>query len=267
MPNIDVTNNASLPHKSKVAQDDRLLIIDASLTELQDITAARLINPYDTLIRGFALKYISGTSISVSSGLCVAQNGDVLWMGADVTLSSLSLTPSILYHIYAYLSSGTPAIEVATTAPTAWMGNAYSKTGDTSRRYIGSIYTNASAQVQRFVMYGNTIHYIGALAASPFRILSSGTSTTASAISTSTVVPSTAEAALLRISQSANAVIMIGDNSLATTNYFYLYPSVVSDAQIDYVSMPLKNGIYYMYQSAPSVGSLNMDVIGYIVNR
>ena len=104
-----------------------------------------------TRIDGLKLIWNSATSISIGTGLCVAENRDVINVTSAITKSSLSLSSSTWYHIYVYLDSGTPAAEVVTTAPTAWKGTGYSKTGDTSRRYVGSIRTDGSGNVYKFI--------------------------------------------------------------------------------------------------------------------
>lgn len=51
-----------------------------------------------------------------------------------------TVNAQFIYYVYAYDNSGTAAIEVTTTAPAAaWYGTARSKTGDTSRRFVGAV--------------------------------------------------------------------------------------------------------------------------------
>ena len=224
-----------------------------------------------TKIDGVKLTWNSATSITVGIGLLVAENRDVINIASAITKSSLSLSASTWYHVYAYLNSGTPAAEVVTTAPAAWKGTAYSKTGDTSRRYVGSVLTDGSGNVRYFahnpadnsVRYGRNV-MLGA----PFRILNAGAAASATAISISGVAPVTAIEILLRVSQSGNQVVLMGESSgLSTSAYDLAYPAIVDDNHIDFPWLPVTStNIYYMFASAPS-GSLSLDGIGYKFSR
>ena len=224
-----------------------------------------------TIIDGVRLSWDSTTSITVGTGLLVAENRDVINITSAITKSSLSLSASTIYHVYVYLSSGTPAAEVVTTAPAAWKGTAYSKTGDTSRRYVGSILTDGSSNVYCFFHNpaDNAIKYArAALAGAPFRVLSAGTAASATAVALTGVIPVTAAEVLLRVAQSGNQIVYVGESSgLSTTLYTNLYPAVVDDNHIDYTAVPLSGtSIYYLFASSPT-GGLSLDVVGYKFNR
>ena len=103
-----------------------------------------------TAIDGLKLTWNSATSIGIGVGACYAENGDWIDVTAAITKASLSLSVATWYHIYVYLSAGVASAEVVTTAPVAWKGSAYSKTGDTSRRYVGSIKSDGSGNVYNF---------------------------------------------------------------------------------------------------------------------
>lgn len=267
MADIDITNDANLTSKTNVNDNDRMLIIDSNLTQLMDITVSNLLaSTYS--VYGMNLSYASASTISVSAGMCRAQNGDLIILSSTLTSSSLSLSASSIYHVYIYLSSGSPALEVTTTAPTTWIGTAKSKTGDTSRRYLGSILSDASGQVQKFYMVGNKINYVGVLHVAPFRIIASGTATTATAISVSDVVPTTATAVVARIYSIADKSVFLGDSTLSTSNFMFVYPAIIDDYRVDYVEIARAGGIYYMYGASITSGSgFNFDVVGYIFER
>src|SRR6185437_13128559 len=112
-------------------------------------------------IDGLQMQWVSGTSITVTSGNAyIPSLANVLAAPNAMTLSGLSLTASTWYHVYLYSNSGTPAIECVTTVPVLYNGTAYQKTGDNSRRYVGSVRTNASASIQPFQMdSGGNIFY------------------------------------------------------------------------------------------------------------
>ncbi len=74
-------------------------------------------------------------------------------LGADISLSLAGLTASRPHDIWVYSNSGTHTLEATawtndTTRATALttQNGVYVKTGDTTRRYVGTIYVNASNQ-------------------------------------------------------------------------------------------------------------------------
>lgn len=148
-----------------------------------------------TLIDGLELIWNSSTSISVGVGACYAENGDWIDATSAITKASLSLSNNTWYHVYVYLSAGVASAEVVTTAPVAWKGTAYSKTGDTSRRYVGSIKSGSSANVWVFNQIRNQVIWaedeVGIL-----RVLTGGAATTETDISLATHIPATSMIAL-----------------------------------------------------------------------
>lgn len=113
-------------------------------------------------IEGLKLTWNSGTSLGISMGAAYIQSlGRVIRAGSNITKASLSLANNTWYHLYLYLNAGTPDVEVVTTAPVVYSGTARSKTGDTSRRYIGSVKTEGTANVIKFAHDGlNNIKYL-----------------------------------------------------------------------------------------------------------
>jgi len=148
-------------------------------------------------IDGMKLTWNSGTSVTISSGsLYIPSVGANVNYNADTLKSGLVLSASTFYHLYAYLNSGIPDVEIVTTAPSSpYNGVARTKTGDTTRRYIGSILTDGSGNVHDFSMNPETsyIQYRKALTnAAPFRVLSAGGATVPTNISLTGIVPTTA---------------------------------------------------------------------------
>lgn len=142
-------------------------------------------------IDGLNLVWNSGTSISVTSGSAYIESlGAVVNVPATLTLSGLSLAASTWYHVYLYLNSGAPEIECVTTDPaTAYSGDAHSKIGDSSRRYIGSVRTNSISEITNFHNIGNRIIFL--IDTGSIRPLSGGTSATWTDVSVNSLVPIT----------------------------------------------------------------------------
>lgn len=220
-----------------------------------------------TVMDGMQLIWNSATSVSVGTGSCFAENGDFINVTSAIVKSSLSLAINTWYHIYVYLSAGAAAAEVVTTAPVAWKGTAYSKTGDTSRRYVGSIRSDASGNVYEFihnpatgiVMYKNV-----SAAASPFRCLSAGTATTATAVALSAVTPVTSRAAKLRFFNGGTQACYTNEgNTVSTTLY---YAGILAIAIQQHIDHPVDSSqqVYYLVTAG---GTLYIDVVGYLYYR
>ncbi|QGL88277.1 hypothetical protein FEO91_08165 [Stenotrophomonas maltophilia] len=146
-------------------------------------------------ILGLRMEYVGPASIRVSSGSAwIPSLQQAIEVSSALTLSGLTLAASTWYHLYLYLNSSTPAIEAVAAAPAApYSGTARAKTGDTSRRYIGSFRTNASAQIVRFAHNpgSNAIKYMQDINTAPLYVLNAGTAVTSTDVSCSAAVPVT----------------------------------------------------------------------------
>jgi len=224
-------------------------------------------------IAGCQLIWNSGSSLSVGTGLCYAENGDEIDITSPLTASSLTPSASTWYHKYVYLSGGSPAMEVATTAPAAWKGTAYSKTGDTSRRYIGSVKSDGGGTPAFYnfehIVSKNQINYrLISQAVTPFRVLSSGVATTPTSVSLAGVVPVTGKLALLRFFNSSDSAAHYGTATLTTTAYQIIVNLGNTAPQSLYapITMDASQVIYYMLSSR-TTGVSHIDTQGYVFNR
>jgi hypothetical protein len=226
-----------------------------------------------TAIEGLRVIWNSATSITVDTGSVFAENGDFIDVTSALVKSSLSLSADTWYHVYVYLNSGVPAAEVVTTAPVAWKGTAYSKTGDTSRRYVGSIKTDGGGNVYEFEHnpFDNFMLYRNVqFAASPFRVLSSGTASTATAVDVSGIVPVTGTFIYIRPTSTGDQVFYVGHNSsLSTSNWLVALQIGSSIQQQTYARIPqdASQDIYYRFNTAVGGGNAHIDVNGYWFDR
>lgn len=188
------------------------LVYDAANARLAEQTV--VIPP--GYIDGLNLVWNSGTSISVTSGSAYIEGAAaVVNMPAALTLAGLSLTVSTWYHVYLYINAGVPDIECVTDAPaTPYSGTARSKTGDTSRRYLGSVITDASAAIYNAYFAGGDVLYRCPIGSStPFRVLN-GMATVSTPVSCAGVVPVSAYSILVKLAN-PNAA---GNGTLRVTN-------------------------------------------------
>lgn len=220
-------------------------------------------------IDGLKLVWNSGTSISVTSGSAYIEGAAaVVNVPAALTLSGLSLTASTWYHVYLYLNAGVPAIECVTTAPaTAYSGTARSKTGDTSRRYIGSFRTSAAGSIIKFAQSGVSVLYLEDTNAAPFLVLSGGTATVTTSISAANVAPPTGisiKGTILNAATNAYIRISNSDGPSAATGYITLAsPNGVTATDIP---INASQAYTYAYDAAPT-GSTYHRVFGYTFER
>ncbi len=173
-------------------------------------------------IDGLNLVWNSDTSISVTSGSAYIEGAAaVVNMPAALTLSGLSLTASTWYHVYLYLNAGVPAIECVTTAPaTAYSGTARSKTGDTSRRYLGSVLTDTLGSIYNARYTGEMVLMrCPTISSTPFRVLN-GRATVSTPVSCSGVVPITAISILVKLANlnpSGNGTLRVTNSEASGT--------------------------------------------------
>lgn len=155
-------------------------------------------------IDGLQMVWNSATSISVTSGTAyIPSLGNVLASTSTLTLSGLSLTASTWYHVYLYSNAGTPAIECVTTAPVLYNGTAYQKTGDASRRYVGSVLGTGSG-ITAFYNSGNFVSWRsnGAILVNQFNSPIAGNP---QIIDLSSAMPITAQEVVLRLQNNSSS--------------------------------------------------------------
>ncbi len=228
-------------------------------------------NNVSLAIDGLGLVWNSATSLSVGTGGCYNEAGDFINVTSTLTASSLSLSSSTWYHVYVYLSSGSPAMEVVTTAPVAWKGSAYSKTGDTSRRYVGSVRTDGSGNVYKFYHNpaDNLIMYADLdPSASPFLVLNAGTASSSTSVSLTSCVPVTAAFCVIRAFNSGDKTFRVGATIASSTQFGFVLAagSSVSTYSVQTLPCPSQT-IYYKFDSAVGVGSASIWNFGYLFKR
>ena len=220
-------------------------------------------------ITGLVMVYNSTTSIDITAGSAHIQSlGYAVSRSSTINKTIAGIAANTWYHVYAYNNAGVLDFEFSTTAPAAaYSGTARSKTGDTSRRYIGSVRSNASSQIFKFLMEDTRIIYLENCTATPFRVLSNGTVHTGwTQVDFSAVVPITSRMAYGNAQNLApSGGVGIGTDN-AGTGFYY----VINPAQAFAAFWPLDSSLsaYYDYitGSAPTTG-LYWDVWGYIFTR
>lgn len=225
-------------------------------------------------IDGLKMVWNSATSISVISGAAfIPSLNKNLPSLATLTLSGLSLTASTWYHVYLYLNAGVPAIECVTTAPAApYYGTARAKTGDTSRRYIGSVLTDASGNIWNFAQNGLRINWYVDIAGGTtvFRALAGGSATTLTPVSLSSLVPISCKLAQLRFQNIDTGAASRFSNSdtglVAPAALLTIPPNINGTAFVDF-PLSASQGIQYFLNGTPGGQGCYIDVLGYVYER
>lgn len=221
-------------------------------------------------IDGLKMVWVSGTALTITSGAAYIEgSGKVLRVPSAIAKTGLSLTASTWYHVYLYDNSGTSAVEIVTTAPaSAYNGTARSKTGDTSRRYLSSIKTDASANIYPFDVSGaNLFSYVsGNTGALPFRVLAAGAATTSTAIYLSGAIPVTGVRAAIRftnLSTSNNVSVQVKTGSYT---YATVPPTATGFNFAINFDMPCPNQAVAYFNGGAS-GDTYVDVLGFTFER
>ena len=221
-------------------------------------------------IDGLRMEWVSGTSLRVTGGAAYVPglNG-ILGVESPITKSGLSLAANTWYHLYLYRNGGSADIEISATDPAApYSGAARTKTGDSTRRYIGSIRTVASGEVVRFrhnlpgsILYNANINL--------FRVLANGTKANPPAnISLTDAIPVTSRVARVVVENdgtNAGTVVFSNPDLASEGVLFFLRSTGVAEAEL-----PTSEGrqINYAYFSPPAAGvGTSVWVAGYSFER
>ncbi len=119
----------------------------------RNVTGGTASTDLPEFISGLRVIFDATNGISVSTGSAYIQSAAaILVNSAVIAKAGLALAATTWYYVYLFDNAGTADVEVSTTAPAAaYSGTARSKTGDTSRRFIGCFVTDSGSLILRFV--------------------------------------------------------------------------------------------------------------------
>ena len=215
-------------------------------------------------IEGLYLTWLSATSISLGTGAAfIPGTGKIIQVSSSIIVSGLSLAANAWYYVYLYDNAGMPAVEVVTTQPSAiYFGIARTKAGDSSRRYMGAIKTNASGQVLQFQHEPTGfIYWIAATNGAPFRVLNGGVQTAPVAFSLGPVIPPVSFTALINVSPSTTPALLYHASALGQ-----MIRQQTATAVLGGLPFPL-DATQRMGYAVLSGGSVIIDVCGFLNER
>lgn len=221
----------------------------------------------ETRIEGLRLSWVSATQISVSSGAAwIPSLGYVYNVPSTINLSP-ALSASAWFYVYLFDNAGTPALEANTTAPaSAYKGLARTKNLDTSRRFLGAVRTDGSSNIYRFSHVGEHIRYQTSAIASPFRVLSAGSATSATPISCAAVIPPFTQNGVLRFSNTITGFAYVYNADLGTVSSTVNFYDVPVTTFIDsFYGLSSAQAFSYLVSSGSA--QFYVDVLGYHLPR
>lgn len=213
-------------------------------------------------IGGMLLEWVAANSLRVTAGACSIPGIGTINYNAPVTKSGLSLGSGTFYHLYSYLNGAAPDIEITSTVPAApYIGRSRTKNGDSTRRYIGSVLTNASAGIVKFMHNSGQILYTEGVS----RILQAGATPDFLTASLAAQVPVTSRLALVAMTNShPTAPFRIRPVGFLNAVNSRMYG--IPGGSFASGPLPLTDTQTYEYQ-VDANGSGALDVLGYFLER
>jgi hypothetical protein len=220
-------------------------------------------------IDGLKLEWVSGTQIRVTTGAAYVPGPKRIAELTSAVVLTPSLSASTWYHVYLTVISGAVNVEAVTTAPAApYNGNARAKTGDTSRRYLGSVKTDGSSAIIQFIIdtTGSFRYLIGNNVA-PLRCLANGKATVRTTVSLSGAIPVTSMGAIFLMSNSDTSVFAnLSISSAVSASVIGIAPGGSLAGQVLTFPTDANQAVDYYYATLPANG-LYIDVVGFTAGR
>lgn len=222
-------------------------------------------------IDGLRMTWVSSTQVQISAGAAYVPGAKrIAELVAPVTLAP-TLAANTWYHVYLTVAGAVVGVEAVTTAPAAaYSGTARVKTGDTSRRYVGSVRTNSSAQLHNFISSNGLVSYRQRISLSPFRVLSNGTASTPTNVSCAGVIPVTSRLAyIVPVNQDPSLGVQISSSDSGDTTQEVLFQSSGATGMSrppTIMHLDENQAFSYSFPSTPS-GGFFVDVWGYFYER
>lgn len=248
-------------------------------------------DPSSAIIQGLRMSVDSATQrvVTVDTGVAYLPDTSRILVGDPIVTNLSGLTASTWYHVYVYAPTpSTAAVEIVPVAPAVpYIATARAKTGDLTRRYVGSIYSNSASKITPFrhVSAGQTsrILFIEGLpvanvTAGGLTMLAAGTSTAVANVSALTAVPITTSVLEAQVLNRSNFDAYLGNPEQPVALSTNSAIRIVTAQSCAPVNLPLSSAGQFNYMMAASnllgtvvslvfSGSLLIQANGYVYDR
>lgn len=143
-------------------------------------------------IDGLQMTFQGARAMTVTAGRAMLPDGTYLVVPTDLVKTGITLVASGFTHVYLYNNAGTADLEFSATVPLRYHGTAYQKTGDATRRYVGSLLANSSSNMYRWrhdPAHGQIDYIEGSPTVVPFLLTANWGGTTPGLQGTAAAVP------------------------------------------------------------------------------
>lgn len=246
--------------------DDKVMLRTAAGTDAR----ASLVQPKG-YIDGLRMVWVSSSQVRILSGCAYVPSVKRIVELSSGATKSVPSAPNTWYHLYLFVSSGVADFEVSTTTPSSpYYGTARTKSGDASRRYLGSVRTSGSGDVYKFKQSSpDTILYLVDTSVAPFSLVIAGAATVPTTVNASVIAPITSDSISLVVLNfgTAGAFVRLSNSEGPSVSTGFL--AVASPGGVTALNLALdaSQSYTYQYDSAPAGNNSYHRANGYTYSK
>lgn len=222
-----------------------------------------------SLIEGLALRWDGANALTLESGVAYVPGlaAKVREVASPVSKTALSFAASTWYFVYLFENAGNPDYELVAytpgtpNVPVLYRGTARHKPGDQTRRFVGTVLSDASATPGmhnfRHDPGEDFYRWLVTTNAGIFEPLAGGTATVNTNVSAAAAVPPTAWRAWSKVFTNASASVNLGLPNLAADLVLHNI-----NARLE-AKLELDSSQAFRYRNSAASGSTFVDILGY----
>lgn len=207
-------------------------------------------------IDGFTMSFVDIDSVSISSGNAFIPSSETI-LSSEFAIVLDGQPAAGANHFYLFDDGGVANIERSTTAPVLYSGTAYTKTGDNTRRYLGSL-IGAGGDYLNFNHINNWVYF----ATNQVALTNGQAAFIPTAIDLSALAPITTILVAIA-ARNTDGAQSVGVNRDSTNQHLFLLPGDYAATVMPVVAGP---AISYFYSLAPTTG-LDVTMSGFYFGR
>lgn len=226
------------------------------------------------VIRGMTIERAADKSVRITSGAAHIESSNSFLSSQSSSTKAFSFSGPSWAYVYTFAGAGGVAdFEVSQVAPAApYFGNARSKAGDSSRRFIGPLFINAAGNIVPFAMARNLITYLNSWAPAN-RFLSNGQQTSNTTVGAAVYVPPISRLVKLYVqntSTSSSVNLRAYDDAAGSYSQIVSIDpapsSGLTSAQVIDFYLSSNREMQYMHSATPNGGAF-LNIAGYYFDR